>query len=61
MDLEFPEVPGWRFNVDEISAGVYRVRGVDRSGRSVETTRTDAEEAIEWCRSAAREITQPDG
>jgi len=61
MDLEFPELPGWRFNVDEVSAGVYRVCGVDKSGRSVETTGTDAEEAIEWCRSATREITQPDG
>jgi hypothetical protein len=56
--LEFPELPGWRFSVEEVSVGVYRARGVDVSGRSVETTRIDEEAAVEWCRRAAVEILE---
>jgi hypothetical protein len=57
-DLEFPELPGWRFTVEEVSNGVYRARGVDSLGRSVETTRDDDTAAIEWCRRAAVEIVE---
>jgi hypothetical protein len=56
----FPELPGWNFQTAEVSAGVYRVRGMDRAGRSVEKTGTDAEALLESCRQLAREITSSD-
>ncbi len=44
---------GWSFNVEEVSAGVYRVRGADRSGRSVEATGTDPDALLEQCKRDA--------
>jgi hypothetical protein len=55
-DSEFPELPGWRFTTEEMSAGVYRVRGVDLAGRSVEKTGIDPQMTLEWCRQAAIDI-----
>jgi hypothetical protein len=53
-------LPGWTFEVEEISAGVYRVRGVDRAGRSVEQTGTDPDAVLEECRRwAARYVARP--
>lgn len=49
----FPELPGWTFEMDEVSAGVYRVRGVDEAGRSVESTGTDPDALLASCRSSA--------
>lgn len=49
----------WRFDVDEVSAGVYRVRETDRSRRSIEATRTDPDELLEQCkREASRMSTE---
>jgi hypothetical protein len=48
-----PELPDWKFEIDEISAGVYRVRGVDKDGRSVEATGTDEDALLEECRRSA--------
>ena len=52
----FPELPGWMFNVDEVSAGVYRVRGVDEAGRSVEHTGTDPSTLLDNCKNSAAKI-----
>ena len=57
-ELEFPELPGWLFTVEEVSAGVYHARGTDRAGRSVETTRDGDDAAVQGCRQAATEITE---
>jgi hypothetical protein len=43
------KLPGWTFEVDEVLAGVFRVRAIDESGHSVERTGTDAEALIEAC------------
>lgn len=56
MQREFPELPGWSFGVDEVSAGVYRAFGRDRLGRNIEITGTDPEVLIEKCRRAALEV-----
>ena len=50
------DLPGWSFEMDEVSAGVYRVRGVDRAGRSVEASGTDPDVLLEACKQAARRI-----
>ena len=48
---------GWVFETEEVSPGVYRVRGTSQQGHTVETTRDDPEKALEWCQRAAREST----
>jgi hypothetical protein len=32
---EFPEMPGWRFKLTEVSFGVYQAEGFHDDGRSV--------------------------
>jgi hypothetical protein len=53
MPREFPELPGWSFDADEVSAGVYRALGRDRAGRNVEATGLDPDALIEKCKQAA--------
>jgi hypothetical protein len=56
MPREFPELPGWLFDADEVSAGVYRAFGRDRSGRNVEAKGLDPEVLIEKCKKAALQM-----
>ena len=60
MSLEFPDLPGWSFGADEVSPGVYRAFGRDRSGRNVEVTGVDPDELIEKCRQWALQIVRKD-
>ena len=53
MALAFEELPGWHFDADEVSAGVFRATGFDQFGRSVEATGTDPNELLERCRRDA--------
>ncbi len=52
----FPETPGWVFEVEEVSAGVYRVRGLQEGGRSVESTGTDLQSLLDECRRYAQRM-----
>ena len=62
MPIEFSELPDWQFEVDEVSAGVYKVCGKDKSGRNVEVTGTDPDELLAECKeSAARMINDQKG
>jgi C-terminal processing protease CtpA/Prc len=56
MPREFPELPGWSFDADEVSAGVYRAFGRDRAGRNVEATGIDPDVLIEKCKQAALQM-----
>jgi hypothetical protein len=56
MPQTFPELPGWSFDVDEVSANVYRAFGRDRAGRNVEATGLDPDTLVEKCRQAALQI-----
>lgn len=53
MSKEFRELPGWSFDADEVSVGVYRAFGRDRAGRNVEATGLDPDALIEKCKQAA--------
>lgn len=53
----FPELPGWLFKVEEISAGVYRVNGVDELGRSVDVMGTDPEALLQDCKLYAIKVS----
>ena len=52
----FRELPDWTFDVDEVSASVYRVRGVDKAGRNVEAIGTDPDELLVDCRRSAAKM-----
>ena len=53
----FTDLPGWEFDADEISAGIYKASGRDTRGHHVDATGTDPERLIEQCVAAARELT----
>lgn len=59
MTVQFPELPGWLFDAEEVSAGVYRAFGKDEHGRSVEFLGpTDPLALIQQCRESALEIVR---
>lgn len=49
----FVDLPGWQFTVDEVSAGVYQVLGVDESRRSVQLHGEDPEALLHRCHEEA--------
>ena len=58
MAVEFAELPGWYFDADEVSAGVFTAKGWDLFGRAVEATGTDPDKLIEKCRKDAVELVK---
>jgi hypothetical protein len=56
MAIEFIELPGWVFDADEVSAGVFMAVGFDRFGRKIEKTGIDPDHLIEACRQDAIQI-----
>ena len=56
MPERFKELPGWLFEVDEVSAGVYKVYGKDISGRSGEATGTEPEALLDECKRFAKRM-----
>ena len=53
MAIEFTELPGWSFDADEVSAGVFLVVGYARFGQKIQNTGTDPDALIEACRQDA--------
>lgn len=58
MSVEFQELPGWKFEVEEVSAGVYRVTGMDRFGHRTVSEGLDPDVILDECRSAAISMYQ---
>ena len=56
MDTNFNKLEDWVFEIEEISAGVYRVSAVDRMGRKVERTGTDPDQLRSECQQDAKDI-----
>jgi len=56
MRKELHDLPAWEFDIDEVSAGVYEVRGRDRAGHRVVAKGIDLDVALEQCRREAVEI-----
>jgi hypothetical protein len=56
VSVEYEELPGWRFNVEEISVGVYRVTGTDEFGHRTSSEGLDPDVLLDECRSAAISI-----
>jgi hypothetical protein len=52
----YSELPTWKFDVQEVSAGVYEVVGTDDRGRRVQFKGTDPDRLLDEARSAARAV-----
>lgn len=50
------DLAGWTFKVEEVSAGVYRVHGVDEEGRSLQATGTDPNALLEEGKRNAAQV-----
>jgi hypothetical protein len=53
---QYNDLPGWTFEALEVSNGAWRVSGIHDLGPSVETTDSDLESAMQWCRDSAHEL-----
>ncbi|MFO7962461.1 MAG: hypothetical protein R6U50_00925 [Desulfobacterales bacterium] len=56
MNGEHKKLKDWVFEIDEISANVYRIRGVDKKGRSIERTGSDLETLLKKCEADAKNL-----
>jgi hypothetical protein len=52
----FEDLPGWTFEMEEVSAGCYLVKGSDKYGRSIEVDGYDPDAMLEECRRYAAEV-----
>jgi hypothetical protein len=56
MNKDANKLKDWEFKIDEISSNVYKVRGVDKAGRSVERVGTDPEIILKECKDDALKL-----
>ena len=56
MKHSLRDVPGWTFEIEEISANVYEITATDGFGHRVQAKGTDPDELIEGARTSARAI-----
>jgi hypothetical protein len=56
MKRMFQDFPGWSFDIDEISAGVYHVIAIDEQGHQIFKTGIDPDTLIAECKSEASDI-----
>ena len=57
MQKNFQDLPNWTFWVDEISVGIYNVKGKNKVfGSNLDLTGEDPEELLQQARSAAAEM-----
>jgi hypothetical protein len=63
MALDFKAIPGWTFDVDEVSANVYKVTGRDTAKRTFEKCGVDPdgllEEAKQYAMKVIAELERP--
>ena len=52
----FSDLRDWMFEIEEVSAGMFQVKGVDTAGRSVEASGTDPDTVLADCKKAAAEM-----
>jgi len=58
MTERSPDLPGWDFELSEVSAGVYEVIGHDTAGHRVSAKGFDLDPLVERCREEARRILE---
>ncbi len=58
MQKVFEDLPGWIFELEEQSAGVYALRANDIRGRSISAIDTCIESLVERCKAEARTLSE---
>jgi hypothetical protein len=58
MNQLFPDLPGWTFEIEEVSANVYEVTGMDAVGHRVQMKGTDPDALLEDARKSAKKIAE---
>jgi hypothetical protein len=58
MKKSFDDLPGWIFDMEEISANVYEVTAIDTLGHRVQIKGVDPETLLDNARRGAKEIQQ---
>jgi hypothetical protein len=56
--LDFDDLPGWTFEVREVSAGVYVGSGRSASGANVQIQGEDPEQLLARCREFAAGVAE---
>ena len=56
MTITLYGLPDWTFDVDEVSMGVYRIRGRNRLGWTIELTAESEESLYAGARKAVHEM-----
>lgn len=54
--MTFAELPGWTFEVREVSAGVYRLTARDRDGRLIEASGEDPDALLAEAKATATRL-----
>ena len=57
MKKEFPELPGWAFEIEE-SAGVFHVKATEKNGRTFDMTGADRDVLLSECRQEAVALSE---
>jgi hypothetical protein len=56
MKKQYPDLPGWTFEMEEVSASVYEAVGRDRTGHCVSAKGVDPDKVIDECKQEARKV-----
>lgn len=58
MKKIFSNLPAWTFEIEEVSAGVYKAIGTNLAGHSVKLSDTDYDALLSACRDAAQAMDE---
>jgi hypothetical protein len=58
MRRVFSDLPGWSFEIDEVSAGVYEVIATDKHGRRFSDKDTDPDALLEKCPATSERVSE---
>jgi hypothetical protein len=58
MCIEFKDLPRWQFEVEEVSVGIYKVSGKDKSDRNIELKGAEPDALLEKCKEYALQFVK---
>ncbi len=58
MNKKNGPIPHWEVNIDEVSAGVYRLRAKHELGLNIDLTGFDSEKLLEQAKESAAKMEQ---
>ena len=54
----YPDLPGWTFDMEEVSAGVYEVIAQNSSGQYTSAKGIELDQLVEQCKNEARRLSE---